>query len=115
MSSLLGPDGQEINKDRPREFANEAFAEMMAHLFPDHGFMVCEKEDGTKHVIHFEHADGLCGGIMDVKREADGSDPSMNCSKCGRIRSQMPKPHTIKLEEEVGRHIYVPPGLIQEN
>lgn len=118
MSNIFGPDGQPIHSNpllaaRPREQASEATARMLDHLYPGHGFMRCQREDGSWYVVHFESPEKLCGGLITTEAQGgEGSDRQMVCSKCGVIRMNLRKP-TVSEDQmplEPGRHIFLPGG-----
>ena len=123
MTDILGPDGLPIHSNplldqRPREQASEATARIIDHLYPGHGFMRCQKEDGSWYVVHVERpsatpgASKICGGLISTEAQSpDGvSDRQMVCSKCGVIRMNLKKPASSveEMPAERGRHIYVP-------
>lgn len=125
MTELLGPDGLPVNAnpllaERPREQASEATARMLDHLYPGHGFMRCQREDGAWYVVHVEKPSPnpgkskICGGLVTTEAQSpDGtSDRQMVCSKCGVIRMNLNKPAVSKDEMpiEPGRHIWLPGG-----
>lgn len=110
MGKIIDPahPNDDLLAQRPREQATEAVARAIDHLYPGHGFMSVQRDDGSWQTIHFESATKLCGGTIEVKREPPESPPDMFCSKCGRITMNLTKPPDMGSAEELGRRIVVP-------